>query len=88
MAGWQAIVLLALVTAASRLLMFAGLRKLGGIQTALLGLTELFMTLLVAYVVLGDRLGPWQWAGGSLIIVSVLLVSREGELTAASVDSS
>jgi drug/metabolite transporter (DMT)-like permease len=86
-AGWQAIVLLALVTAASRLLMFAGLRKLGGIQTALLGLTELFITLLVAYVVLGERLGLWQWIGGSLIIVSVLLVSREGELTVTSIDS-
>lgn len=87
-AGWQAIVMLGLVTAASRLFMFVGLRKLGGIQTALLGLTELFMTLLVAYAILGERLAPWQWVGGGLIIASVLLISREGDLTAPNVDSS
>lgn len=86
--GWNAISLLALVTALSRLLMFAGLRKLGGVQASLLGLTELFVTLLVAFVFLGERLSLWQWLGGGLIIASVVLISRESELqTQASPDS-
>jgi drug/metabolite transporter (DMT)-like permease len=87
LAGWQAIALLGLVTLLSRLFMFAGLRKLGGIQTALIGLGELFVTLLVAYVVLGERLSLWQWAGGGLVILSMFLISRESELGKASPDT-
>lgn len=78
--GWQAITLLSLVTASSRLLMFAGLRKLGGVQTSLLGLSELFVTLLVAYMMLGERMRLEQWMGGGLITVSVFLISRESAL--------
>ncbi len=86
--GWQAIMSLALVTVSSRLLMFAGLRILGGVQAALLGLTELFMTLMVAYAFLGERMGLWQWVGGGLIILSVLLIAREsGVTTKASPDA-
>ena len=75
--GWEAILGLALVTALSRLTMFAGLQRLGGAQTALLGITELITTLLVAFVVLGERLSPAQWVGAAIITASVLLVRRE-----------
>jgi len=75
--GWEAILGLAIVTALSRLMMFAGLQRLGGVQTALLGITELITTLLVAFVVLGERLSQAQWLGGAIIIASVLLASRE-----------
>lgn len=75
--GWEAILGLAIVTALSRLMMFAGLQRLGGVQTALLGITELITTLLVAFVVLGERLSLAQWLGGAIIVASVLLVSRE-----------
>jgi len=75
--GWEAIFGLAIVTALSRLMMFAGLQRLGGVQTALLGITELITTLLVAFVVLGERLSLAQWLGGAIIIASVLLASRE-----------
>lgn len=76
-AGWQAVIGLGIVTALSRLFMFIGLVRLGGIQTALLGLSELFVTLLVAYVLLGERLTLLQWLGGLLLIVSGLLVRRD-----------
>jgi drug/metabolite transporter (DMT)-like permease len=75
--GWEAILGLAIVTALSRLMMFAGLQRLGGAQTALLGITELITTLLVAFVVLGERLSLAQWVGAAIIIASVLLVRRE-----------
>ena len=75
--GWEAILGLAIVTALSRLMMFAGLQRLGGVQTALLGITELITTLLVAVVVLGERLSLAQWIGAAIIIATVLLVRRE-----------
>ena len=76
-AGWEAILGLAIVTALSRLMMFAGLQRIGGAQTALLGIAELITTLLVAFVVLGERLSPAQWIGAAIITTSVLLVRRE-----------
>jgi drug/metabolite transporter (DMT)-like permease len=75
--GWEAILGLAIVTALSRMMMFAGLKRLGGVQTALLGITELITTLLVAFLVLGERLSLAQWVGAAIIITSVLLVRRE-----------
>jgi len=76
-AGWSAVFGLGVVTALSRLFMFVGLGRLGGIQTALLGLSELFVTLLVAFMLLGERLTGWQWAGGGLVITAGLLVRRD-----------
>jgi len=79
--GWLAVAgLTILPTIAARLLVFAGLRNLGGAQTSLLGLAELFVALLIAFVWLGERLTPWQWLGGLLLITSVLLGSRESNL--------
>jgi len=75
--GWEAILGLAIVTALSRMMMFAGLKRLGGAQTALLGITELITTLLVAFLILGERLSFAQWVGASIIIASVLLVRGE-----------
>jgi drug/metabolite transporter (DMT)-like permease len=77
LAGWEAVAGLAVTTALSRLLMFAGLQRLGGVQTALLGISELVTSLLVAFLVLGDRLTLAQWVGATIIISSALLVSRE-----------
>lgn len=76
-AGWRAVVGLGGVTALSRLFMFVGLGRLGGIQTALLGLAELFVTLLVAFALLGERLTVLQWLGGGLLIAAGLLARRD-----------
>jgi drug/metabolite transporter (DMT)-like permease len=79
--GWLAVLGLTLFpTILARLLVFAGLRDLGGAQTSLLGLAELLVALLIAYFVLGERLTPWQWAGAVLLITSVVLGSRESTL--------
>jgi drug/metabolite transporter (DMT)-like permease len=75
--GWGAILSLAAVMAFSRLTMFAGLKRLGGAQTALLSITELLTTLLVAFVVLGERMSATQWVGAAILIASVVLVRRE-----------
>jgi drug/metabolite transporter (DMT)-like permease len=76
--GWTAIVLLAVFpTALARLLVFAGLRKLGGFQTALLGLAEPLVALTLAFVLLSESFTPQQWLGAALFAVSVLLIRRD-----------
>jgi drug/metabolite transporter (DMT)-like permease len=79
--GWLAVAGLTLFpTILARLLVFAGLRDLGGAQTSLLGLAELLVALLVAYSLLGERLTPWQWVGAALLVTSVVLGNRESAL--------
>jgi drug/metabolite transporter (DMT)-like permease len=79
--GWTAILLLGLIpTALARLLVFTGLRQLGGVQTSLLGVAELLVALLLAYLLLGERLSVWQWIGSGLLVTSVLLIGRESSL--------
>jgi drug/metabolite transporter (DMT)-like permease len=74
-AGWQAIIALGLTTALSRLAMFAGLEQLGGIETALTSLLELVVSLLLAFLLLGERLTLGQSVGGILLIVSLGLMT-------------
>jgi drug/metabolite transporter (DMT)-like permease len=77
-AGWLAILLLAIFpTALARLLVFAGLRRLGGVQTALLGLGEPLVAVSLAFLLLGERFAPQQWLGAALFAISVLLIHRD-----------
>lgn len=76
-AAWEAVLLLTLVTVISRLSLFMGVKRLGGVQAALLGLSELLVTVLSALVLLGERLAPAQWAGAGLMALSILLVVGE-----------
>ena len=71
------IVGLTLVTFLSRLTLFMGVKHLGGMQTALLGLAELLVTLLLGYFWLGEKLTPLQWAGAGLLTITLLLVRFE-----------
>jgi hypothetical protein len=57
-----------------------GLKRLGGVQTALIGLSELLVTVLSAFVLLGEKLSALQWLGAGLLAASVLLVARERRL--------
>lgn len=76
-AGWRAILALGLTTTLSRLAMFSGLRRLGGVETALIGLLELLVSLMLAFLLLGERLTPMQWAGGALLVISLVLMARD-----------
>lgn len=68
MGGWAAITALGLTTALSRLAMFFSLEKLGGVQTAIISLMELAVSLTLAFVFLGDRLSWYQWLGAILLL--------------------
>ena len=76
-AGWQAIGLMALVTALSRLTLFLGVKAMGSIQTALLGVFEVVVTIAIAAVFLGERLTWLQWVGAAVLLVSIFLVRFE-----------
>src|SRR5207253_5162866 len=81
--AWQPILLLTAVTLLSRLFLFSGLKRLGGVQTALIGLSELLVTVLAALILLGEKLTAIQWLGAALLAASVLLVVREKDLGAS-----
>ncbi len=76
-AVWPPLVGLTLATFFSRLTLFLGVKRLGGMQTAMLGLSEVLVTVMFAHVWLGERLSSLQWLGATLLIVSLLLVLKE-----------
>jgi drug/metabolite transporter (DMT)-like permease len=86
--GWIAILLLAVFpTALARLLVFAGLRRLGGVQTSLLGVAELLVAVAAAFLVLGESFTLQQWLGSGVLVVSVLLIARDTSLQIADEES-
>jgi len=79
--AWGAILALTLVTFLSRLTLFTGVKHLGGLQTALLGLSELLVTLVLSQIWLQETLIWTQWTGAGLLIISMLLVGLEKKET-------
>jgi drug/metabolite transporter (DMT)-like permease len=71
---WWPVLAMAVITFFSRLALFMGIKHLGGLQTAIFGLAELFVTIILAQVWLGERLLPTQWIGAALLSISLLLV--------------
>ncbi len=72
-AQWRPLLLLALVTFLSRLALFMGVKRLGSLQTMLVTLAELAVTLFFAHWWLGERLTPTQWWGVFGLAVILLL---------------
>jgi drug/metabolite transporter (DMT)-like permease len=75
--GWGAVLGLTLVTFVSRLTLFTGVKHLGGLQTAVLGLGELLMTLFVSHFWLGETFTIQQWLGAGLLLVVLVLVGQD-----------
>ncbi len=76
-AQFRPLIGLTLVTFFSRLTLFLGVKHLGGLQAAILGLTELFITILASYFYLGEQLTYVQWIGAIILGVSLLLFGFE-----------
>lgn len=74
------IILLGITTALARLMLFAGVKLLGGFQTAVTALGEIAVALLMAFFILGDRLTMFQWVGVGFMVLSIGLV-RANDLT-------
>jgi drug/metabolite transporter (DMT)-like permease len=55
-------------------------RNIGSLQTILLNVAEIGVTLLLALTWLGERMQPIQWVGVGLLLVSVLLSRWDGDI--------
>ena len=75
--NWWPLIGLSLMTSLSRFALFLGIKRIGGMQTALLGLAELLITILFSYVWLHDHLIWSQWLGAIVLCASLLLVKFE-----------
>jgi drug/metabolite transporter (DMT)-like permease len=76
-ASWWPLLGLTMVTFLSRLTLFMGVKNIGGMQTAILGLSELLVTMLFAHLWLGERLSTIQWIGAILLAVSLTLIGLD-----------
>lgn len=70
---WWPVFALTAVTFASRLLLFTGVKHIGGLQTALLGLGELVVAVFFSHIILGEFLTFLQWIGMLGLVISLLL---------------
>lgn len=74
---WLPVAGLTLVTVFSRIALFLGVKKIGGMQTALLGLAELLVAILFSSIWLGENLSLLQWIGAVALAMSLILVMFE-----------
>ena len=75
--GWLAVGAIALVSTLMPIVcFFAGMRRLGASDAATLSTLEPVVTLLLAYVFLGEKLGPVQAAGVGLVLTAVVVLTR------------
>lgn len=65
---------LTLVTFLSRLMLFVGIKHLGGMKTALLGLSEMLVAVFFSNLWLGESFTPAQWIGAILLMISLVMV--------------
>ena len=75
--GWAALVAVALVcTVVAVSAFFAALARLGPADTAVVSTAEPVVSVVAAAVVLGERLGAVQVAGGVLVVAAVAVLAR------------
>jgi drug/metabolite transporter (DMT)-like permease len=76
--GWAAVVAIALVsTVLAFVTFFAGLKQVGPITASTLSTWEPGVTVVLATLVLGERMGLLQLLGGVLILLAAVVLMRE-----------
>jgi drug/metabolite transporter (DMT)-like permease len=72
-AGWAWMACLAIVsTVAAITLFFAGLERVGPTSASILSTVEPLVTVMLAFLVFGERLGTLQLLGGALVLAAVV----------------
>lgn len=75
-AGWGWLLSLAVVsTVVAVSLFFAGLKRVGPTSAAILSTAEPVVTVVLAFLVFGELLGPFQLLGGAFVIAAVLVLA-------------
>lgn len=80
-AGWTPLIMMAVILFLSRITLFLGVKNLGGIQTAILGLGELLTTILLAIIWLQESLTTIQWIGAGFLLISLILAGFDKPVT-------
>jgi drug/metabolite transporter (DMT)-like permease len=70
---WWPIIGMGVLMFLSRITLFAGVKRLGGMQTALLGLGEIIVTVVLSIVFLNEHLSILQWVGAVLLLANIFL---------------
>jgi drug/metabolite transporter (DMT)-like permease len=71
--GWGWLACLAVVSTVTPIvLFFAGLKRVGPTTASILATVEPLVTVLLAFLVFGETLGPVQLVGGALVLAAVL----------------
>jgi drug/metabolite transporter (DMT)-like permease len=74
-AGWGWLASLGIVSSVAAIsLFFAGLRRVGPTAASILATVEPLVTVLLAFLVFGETLGPLQIAGGTLVLTAVVVL--------------
>lgn len=74
---WWPLLALGFITFLARFTLFFGVKQLGGLQTSLLGLGELLITLVASQIFLHEILSANQWIGALLIGLNMILVAYD-----------
>jgi drug/metabolite transporter (DMT)-like permease len=75
--GWAAIGAIAVVsTVVSILAFFAGLKRVGPATASIVSTLEPVVTVALAWLILGERLGLLQLAGGALVLACAVFLAR------------
>jgi drug/metabolite transporter (DMT)-like permease len=75
--SWWPVIGLTLVTFFARLTLFLGVKHIGGMQTALLGLSELLVAIVFSHWWLKESLTLIQWLGAAGLAISLFLVRSD-----------
>lgn len=75
--SWWPLLSLTLVTFTSRLTLFLGIKNIGGLQAAILGMAELFITIIISHFLLGEVLTVAQYIGAGILGVSIIMVALD-----------
>jgi drug/metabolite transporter (DMT)-like permease len=76
-AGWGWLASIAVVSTVAAIgLFFAGLRAAGPTTASILATVEPLVTVVLAFLVFGETLGPVQIAGGALVLSAVIVLAR------------
>lgn len=76
LAGWWSALGMALVSVVAIVANLAGVRRVGPTTASIVAMTETPLTVVLAYLVLGERLLPPQLVGGALVILAIILLQR------------
>jgi len=68
------VIWMGLLTFLSRIALFTGVKHLGSLQTSIVGIAEVLVSVIAAHFWLGEQLSSWQWVGAGFMIASLLLI--------------